>query len=54
MPKSLSTFEIRAKLADKGLVGFSRGSVAFEGDHIRLVLLPKDSTGLSKAVASQI
>ena len=52
MPKSLSTFEIRVKLADIGLVGISRGSVACEGDHIRL--LPKESTGLSKAVVSQI
>ena len=25
VPKSLSSFEIRAKLADIGLVGFSRG-----------------------------
>ena len=54
MPKSLSTVEIRAKLADIGLVGFSRGSVACEGDHVRLVLLPKDSAGLSKVVVSQI
>ena len=35
MPKSLSTLEIRAKLADIG------GSVAWEGDHVRLLLLPK-------------
>ena len=51
MPKSLSTLEIRAKLAD---IGFSRGSVAWEGDHVRLVLLHKDSKGLSKAVLGQI
>ena len=43
MPKSLSTLEIRAKLADIGLASFARGSVAWEGDHVRLLLLPKDS-----------
>ena len=36
MPKSLSTLEIRTKLADLGLVGFARGAVAWEGDHVRL------------------
>ena len=46
MPKSLSTLEIRAKLADTGLASFARGSVAWEGDHVRLLLLPKDSNGL--------
>ena len=40
MPQSLSTLEIRAKLAD---IGFARGSVAWEGDHVRLLLLPKGS-----------
>ena len=40
MPKSLSTLEIRAKLADIGLASFARGSVAWEGDHVRLLLLP--------------
>ena len=54
MPKSLSTLEIRANLVDIGLVGFYRGSVAWEGDHVRLVLLHKDSKGLSKAVVAQI
>ena len=33
----------RAKLADIGLASFARGSVAWEGDHVRLLLLPKDS-----------
>ena len=42
MPKSLSTLEIRANLADIGLAGFARGSVAWEGDHVRLLLLPED------------
>ena len=54
MPKSLSTLEIRTKLADLGLVGFSSGAVAREGDHARLVLLPKDSKGLSKEVVAKI
>ena len=47
MPKSLSTLEIRAKLADIGLAGFARGSVAWEGDHVRL---PKDSKGRKDVV----
>ena len=54
MSKSLSTLEIRTKLADLGLVGFARGPVAWEGDHVRLVLLPKDSKGLSKEVVAKI
>ena len=54
MPKSLSTLEIRTKLADLGLVGFARGAVAWEGDHVRLILLPKDSKGLSKEVVAKI
>ena len=48
MPKSLST---RAKLADIGLASFARGSVAWEGDHVRLLLLPK---GLSNDVVGRI
>jgi hypothetical protein len=54
MPKSLSTLEIRVKLADVGLVGFARGCVSWEGDHVRIVLLRRDSTGLTKEVVSQI
>ena len=54
MPKNLSTLEIRTKLADLGLVGFARGAVAWEGDHVRLVLLSKDSKGLSKEVVAKI
>ena len=37
MPKNLSTLEIRTKLVDLGLVGFARGAVSWEGDHVRLV-----------------
>ena len=43
--------EIRAKLADIGLASFARCSVAWEGDHVRLLLLPK---GLSKDVVGRI
>ena len=34
MPKSLSMLENRTKLADLGLVGFARGAVVWEGDHV--------------------
>ena len=51
MPKDLTTLEIRAKLAD---LGFVRGNVLWEGDHVRLVLTPKDSKGLSKELVSQV
>ena len=35
MPRDASTLEVRGKLADVGLGGFARGSVVWEGDHIR-------------------
>ena len=54
MPKDLTTLEIRAKLADLGLASFVRGNVLWEGDHVRLVLTPKDSKGLSKEMVSQV
>ena len=54
MPKDLTTLEIRAKLADLGLASFVRGIVLWEGDHVRLVLTPKDSKGLSKELVSQV
>ena len=54
MPKDLTTFEIRAKLADLGLARFVRGNVLWEGDHVKLVLTPKDSKGLSKELVSQV
>ena len=53
MPKDLTTLEIRAKLADLGLASFVRGNVLWEG-HVRLVLTPKDSKGLSKELVSQV
>ena len=53
MPKDL-TLEIRAKFAGLGLASFVRGNVLWEGDHVRLVLTPKDSKGLSKELVSQV
>ena len=43
MPKDLTTLKIRAELADLGLASFVRGNVLWEGDHVRLVLTPKDT-----------
>ena len=54
MPKDQTTLEIRAKLADLGLASFVRGNVLWEGDNVTLVLTPKDSTGLSKELVSQV
>ena len=54
MSKSPSTLKIRTKLADLGLVDFARGVVAWEGNHVRLVLQPKDSKGFSKEVVAKI
>ena len=47
MPKDLPML-IRAKLADLGLNSFVRGNAFCEGEHVRLVLTPKDSKGLTK------
>ena len=53
MPRDASTLEVRGKLADVGLVGFARGSVVWEGDHIiRLILAPRDSKGLTNEIVS--
>ena len=57
MPKSLSTLEVRGKLADIGLVTqccVARGNVRWEGDHIRVVLKPEDSRGITKEVVTRI
>ena len=54
MPKSLSTLEVRGKLADLGLVSVARGNVRWEGDHSRVVLKPKDSSGITKEVVTRI
>ena len=37
-----------------GLLAFSRGSVAWEGEHVRLVLQPKDSKSISREVVCKI
>ena len=54
MPKDLPTLEIRAKLADLGLDSFVRGDAFWEGEHVRLVLTPNDSKGLTKELVSQV
>ena len=48
MPGDLTTLEIRAKLADLGLVSF------WEGEHVRLVVTPRDSKGLNNELVSQV
>ena len=54
MPKDLPKLEIRAKLADLGLDSFVRGDAFWEGEHVRLVLTPNDSKGLTKELVSQV
>ena len=55
MPKDLPMLEIRAKLADLDLDSFVRGNAFWEGEHVRLVLTPKDSKGLTtKELVSQV
>ena len=49
MPTDASTLEVRAKLADVGLVGFARG--VWCGRAI-IVLAPRDSKGLTNEVVS--
>ena len=49
-----SKLEVRGKLADIGLVSVARGNVRWEGDHIRVVLKPKDSRGITKEVVTRI
>ena len=46
--------KIQSKLAHLGLVGFARSRVAREGNHIRLVLAPRDSKGLTNEVVGRI
>ena len=41
-------------LADLGLATFVMGKVLWKGDHVRLVLTPKDSKGLCKVLVSQV
>ena len=54
MPRNTSILEIRSKLVDVVLVGFARSSMAWEGDHIRLVLAPRYSNGLTNEVVGCI
>ena len=52
--KDLNTLEIRSKLDDIGLGSLVRGTVAWEGDYVRLILSPKDSRGVSVEVVREI
>ena len=54
MSKKFELATVRAKLADLGLLGFARGALELEGDHIRLALTRRDSKGLSQDVVSDI
>ena len=54
MPKNLPTFEIRSELVDLGLDSFVRWDAFWEGEHVRLVLTPKDRGGLQKKLDSQV
>ena len=36
------------------LISLARGSIQWEGDHVRLVLEPKDGRGLTKEVVARI
>ena len=53
MPKDLPMLEIRAKLTDLGLDNFVRGDTFWGGEHVRLVLTPNNSKGLTKELVSQ-
>ena len=52
LSSNLSTIKIRAKFSDLGLASFVAGNVVWEGDHVRLVLLP--SKVLTKELVSQV
>ena len=52
--RDISTLEVRAKLADLGLANFVRGKVAWEGDHLRLILTASDSKHITKEQVRQI
>ena len=54
VPKHFSTLEIRSRFADLGLSRFVSGKVAWEGDHVRLILNAKDSKGITKHVVCQV
>ena len=54
MPRNVIILKIQSNLADVELVGFAKGSVAWEGNHIRLVLTPRDSKGLAIEVIGYI
>ena len=43
LPKSFTKLEISSKFVDIGLANFVRGIVCWEGDHVRLVRIIRDS-----------
>ena len=50
----MGTLEIRSKFDDLGLGSLVRGRVGWEGDHVRLILLPKDSRLINDRVIREI
>ena len=48
MHRDISTLEVWTKLVDSGLASFVREKVAWEGDHLRLVLTASDSKHITK------
>ena len=52
--EELRYYYSRSTFVDIGLASFVRGIVCWEGDHVRLVLIPKDSKGLTKALVGEV
>ena len=46
--------EVCSIFADLGLERFVRGKVFWEGDHVRLLLISKDSNGISKELVREV
>ena len=46
--------DVWSKFADIGLSSLVSGKVAWEGDHVRLILTAKDSKGINKHVVRQV
>ena len=54
MHRDISTLDVRAKLANLGLASFVRGKVAWEGDHVRLLLTATTSKHITEERVRQI
>ena len=54
VPKHLSTLDICSKFANIGLSSFVSGKIAWEDDHVRLILTAKNSKGINKHVVRQV